>query len=257
MPDTALTSPGSELTYLSGIQALVQLPMMQHERDVAAGLNTAGFVSGYRGSPLGNLDESLWKARALAAHRSTSCRASTRTGGDRRLGHAAGQPVPRRQIRRRLRHVVRQGPRRRPQHGRVQARQRGRHLAARRGAAGGGRRPRRLVLHHPAPVRPHLLRRHGAAAVPGRGAGIPGLRRARLGDVALFRLRIGMRAIADTVETSAWVVVDPHRVESGCRPTSQCRRAACPPAGRTRRRTRNALLQRYKVYAAHGLRPGQ
>ena len=49
--------------YLSGIQALVRLPLLQRWRDQAAGLNTAGFVSGYRGSPLGGLDEALWKAQ--------------------------------------------------------------------------------------------------------------------------------------------------------------------------------------------------
>ena len=55
--------------YLSGIQALVRLPLMQRQRDRAAGLNTGGFVSGYRGSPLGGLDEALWKARQqLDAH---------------------------------------------------------------------------------------------------------------------------------------------------------------------------------------------
>ncbi len=55
--------------FLSGIQALVRLPMMQRERDLAAGLNTAGFISGYRGSPLGGLDENLWKAKGhLEAH---------------------------------------------------------------------------------------------------------------------------------------------------------------------------------------------
>ncbi|RKE34027.1 hypothetical protein B0G76_0001, partial [Paraburkholderia sp. BL23I1N1] len=55
--------------YMSGIQALVRLPMLQQERDQAAGLNTAGFISGYRGSPLGGLDQSLWKAKQhLAAH---------------------------------------------------------------------------------------------------------------------------------------------------------------------------------------------
>eukprot|EP01032_Pedospumella_encystans_P029076 gene29076-32836_t len=49
--------------FLSGIQALVRLPMMQQIRDAATGLNTAGFISGYRGSPLGGLDETLWKAK--------------------------------------------------------------------------------------------------------------------------------------------------------------------------------------------------
>jgi indolepyruvate ferredoxin oxidoreductase len=56
--------------YLSGIQALVRLALVQRLRDAAAGLNTGGFVSGYRGSPLGGLDEALWKARPhLDAHR--------------------------------------------------------------------------------------------------------------------------------------------------------------------------------------------
>src|SRR5690349_628913 len=49
--------------YLTGTQALVRLAMMQRERDAAAGLNTAGFISGYRGSPLGGFDQALWKAR--------------------------------------------------------------------------------------------------------------------------------------------------------------------------------------------------
>src|SRR5690606_3456651 len=49
--------------YLTGYQALVRLLLIQQERDQAAGLNTAGFVSGYRGSPLGGLDQTLWKAR--------------------------------------------------------------------------------------------------------------------------------------------------------------------------------------------------
>ncbi len=50
--------------YMSGTQALVRLPMLQKARDRAAGLNTAGFVSGYRGSPLGALDQALWQAKA-------------------------------------------------------------------------------------------------------------------------------------------------------------------------------------------------
>ena len=46
--------------YLSGVQALVRLPLMQQMRDRAAQVNTAGFISGYRGSPLGGFDLELW-----------------------------------------------------------------------------------------------------------------------------------------------------------------------------------------------------
>lgn len=53
--------------FISGIQALVRLPLMQKIRDEAAGLNTAGFISGYRGSPLGGLDEALWRAKKFLA----------------------------------------------------------------------------------------------------------------------------------------------------------------------------------------------
>ena len=45
--------------FITGIQALVRLPMLQRDRDVAAGHNTAGYVSGYRGSPLGALDQQM------------------------------------------------------------------------------------------------------------------------------------------------------------------------------------------------------
>ncbi len=48
--------------FMSGVQALVKLPMLQRQRDAAAGRNTAGFISGYRGSPLGGYDQALWKA---------------------------------------------------------------------------------------------------------------------------------------------------------------------------------------------------
>src|SRR5215472_17790733 len=51
--------------FMTGTQALVRLPMLQRARDLAAGLNTAGFISGYRGSPVGSLDQALWRAKAF------------------------------------------------------------------------------------------------------------------------------------------------------------------------------------------------
>ena len=58
---------GTGRVYLNGSQALVRLALMQKARDEKDGLNTAGFVSGYRGSPLGNVDKEFWNAEALIA----------------------------------------------------------------------------------------------------------------------------------------------------------------------------------------------
>jgi len=49
--------------FMSGVQALVRLPMLQRQRDARAGLNTGGFISGYRGSPLGGYDQALMAAK--------------------------------------------------------------------------------------------------------------------------------------------------------------------------------------------------
>ncbi len=62
-------SLASGRAFMSGVQALVRLPMLQRQRDAAAGLNTGGFISGYRGSPLGAYDQALWAAKKhLAAN---------------------------------------------------------------------------------------------------------------------------------------------------------------------------------------------
>src|SRR5579862_9174786 len=62
LDDKYLREQGNIL--VSGVQALTRLPLLQSRRDRAAGLKTAGFVSGYRGSPLGIYDTALEKARA-------------------------------------------------------------------------------------------------------------------------------------------------------------------------------------------------
>ncbi len=59
---------GSQV-FITGVQALVRLPLLRREIDAKNGLNTAGFISGYRGSPLGTYDKQLWHERErLADH---------------------------------------------------------------------------------------------------------------------------------------------------------------------------------------------
>ena len=56
---------------MSGTQALVRLPMLQQQRDQLAGLNTAGFISGYRGSPLGGVDQTAVAREEASANGTT------------------------------------------------------------------------------------------------------------------------------------------------------------------------------------------
>ena len=118
--------------FVSGSQAVVRMLLMQRELDRRAGLDTAGFISGYRGSPLGGLDQQLWKARRdlersnivfqpgineeLAA---TACWGSQQT---ELLGEGRYDGV--------FSRLVRQGSGRRPLGRRLPPRQSRRHLAA-------------------------------------------------------------------------------------------------------------------------------
>src|SRR5690554_1701418 len=53
----------SGLLYLTGTQALLRLALNQLRRDEAAGLTTASYITGYRGSPMHNVDKEYWRAR--------------------------------------------------------------------------------------------------------------------------------------------------------------------------------------------------
>jgi indolepyruvate ferredoxin oxidoreductase len=124
-----------------------------------AGLNTAGFISGYRGSPLGGYDQALWQAKKHLAAQNIVFQpgvneelAATAVWGTQHARPVPAEP----QVRRRVRHLVRQGPGRGPLRRRVQARQHGRHQPARRRDRRGRRRPRGQEQHRRAPERPHL-----------------------------------------------------------------------------------------------------
>ena len=93
--DDKYTLPAGR-AFMSGIQALVRLPMLQRQRDAAAGLNTAGFISGYRGSPLAATTRTWPRPRSTwtRATSSSSPGVNEELAATRRVGHAAARPVP-------------------------------------------------------------------------------------------------------------------------------------------------------------------
>ena len=99
--------------FMTGMQALVRLALEQRRADAAAGFNTAGFISGYRGSPMGGFDRELWRAQKFLDehHIRFQPGVNEEIAATSLVGHAAGRPVSRPALRRRVRHVVRQGAR--------------------------------------------------------------------------------------------------------------------------------------------------
>ena len=178
------------MVLLGGIQALVRMLLMQKARDEAAGLVTAGYATGYRGSPLGGVDLAMWKAKrqleaadvkfepGLNEDLAATALWGTPAGRAARRGPGAG----------RLRPLVRQGAGRRPLRRRLPPRQHGRHLEVRRRRRLPRRRPHRRELDGAAPFGVRARRRDDADPVAGRRAGGARLRPARLGAVALHRL---------------------------------------------------------------------
>ena len=91
--------------FITGTQAIIRMLLMQRERDRLAGLNTAGFVSGYRGSPIGGLDQNLWRAKKWLQANDIVFQPglNEELAATAAVGLAAGRAARRRQVRRRLR----------------------------------------------------------------------------------------------------------------------------------------------------------
>ena len=147
--------------YLTGTQALVRLPMMQRQRDLAAGLNTAGYITGYRGSPLGGFDQALWQAKRFIKKNHIEFQpgvnedlAATALWGTQQIHLYPGAKYD---------GVFGMWYGKGPGVDRcgdvAQARQLRRHLQAWRRAGAGRRRPHGQVVDHGAPERARLHRR--------------------------------------------------------------------------------------------------
>ncbi len=201
---------------------------MQRQRDVAAGLNTGCFISGYRGSPLGGFDQALWSARRFIEKNHIRFQpaineelGATAVWGSQQLNlfpgakydgvfamwYAKGPGVDRSGDA--LKHGNAAGSSR-----------------AWRGAAAGRRRSHLQILDPGAPIRIRVHGRLYPGAEPVRGTGNPRSRPLRLGDVALFRL---LDRVQDDRRDDGQLGLGRARPRTGralsCPRISRCRRA--------------------------------
>ncbi len=201
--------------YLTGIQALVRLPMMQRQRDLKAGLNTGGFISGYRGSPLGMYDNALWSAKRYLKENNIHFQpglnedlAATSVWGSQQTNLFPGATVD---------GVFSiwygKGPGRRSLDGRAEARQCRGHFAIWRRDRAGGRRPWLPVLDAAAPERAGLCRGDDPGRQSRDRPGISRLRHAGLRALALFGLLDWLQGDSPRRwKSGASVWVDPERI---------------------------------------------
>jgi indolepyruvate ferredoxin oxidoreductase len=166
-------------------------------------------VSGYRGSPLGMVDQQVWKAVNEVAGRHPLPAGDQRgTGRHRGAGHAARGVRPRAHRRRRVRDVVRQGPGRGPRRRRAQARQRLR-LVRRTAACWWWPATTTAACRRRCRTRATVLQAwQHAGAGAGRRRRVPGVRPLRLGAVALLGAWVGFKALSEVVESGMTVDLD-------------------------------------------------
>ena len=156
--------------FVTGYQAIIRSCLMQKERDRRAGLNTAGYVTGYRGSPLGGLDQQFMRAAKVLAPNDVIFQA----GINEDLAATALWGSQQAELRGEGKYDgvfgiwYGKGPGRRPHRRRVPPRQFRRHVETRRRPRADGRRPHGGILDHRAPVGIPLRRRDDADPQSGR-----------------------------------------------------------------------------------------
>ncbi len=175
--------------FLSGVQALARLPFDQHRADRRRDLRTATMISGYQGSPLGGLDRELARNADLCAEHDVFHvpAVNEELGATAAWGSQLAGSAARRALRRRDRHLVRQGPGPRSRRRRAAPRQRRRCRPGGRRARARRRRPGREVVDPAERVRVAARRPPHPRALPGRRSGGARPRAARPGPVARVR----------------------------------------------------------------------
>ena len=238
---------GHTHVFVTGFQALVRLCLMQKELDRRNGLNTAGYVTGYRGSPLGGLDSQFLRAAPFLSKSDVRFQA----GINEDLAATAIWGTQQAELRGEGKYdgVFAMWYGKGPGVDRTGDVFRHANLAGTanegRRAGADGRRPHRRIVDHRAPVRISLHRRDDPDPQSCRRAGGSRLRPVRLGDVALHRLLGGAQDDArdDRVDGG-----DRRQLSSGSRssrrPISRCRTAASTSASTIRswRRKRGCTI---------------
>jgi indolepyruvate ferredoxin oxidoreductase len=237
--------------YLTGAQAFVRLLILQRQRDALAGLNTAGFVSGYRGSPLGALDQSLWKAQKFLDRAHIKFQpglnedlAATAIWGTQQVGmfpgarydgvfgmwYGKGPGVDR--CGDVFKHANAAGT---SKHGGVLV------LAGDDHAAKSSTLPHQSEHIFKACLIPHLNPSNVQEIID---LGLRGWAMSRYSGCW-----VSFKCVADTVESSSSVYIDPERTKIIVPDDFRCRPMACRSAGPMASST-EARMQDYKVYAA-------
>ena len=174
---------------ITGVQALVRVTLDQQRRDRAAGLHTATFVTGYQGSPLGELDKQFMKAGRLLEEHDIVWQAgiNEELAATAVYGSQLVHTFPKPKYDGVLGMWYGKSPGVDRSMGRPQARKLRRHVQVRRGPSPGRGRSRLQELHASLRQRRAVLRRQHARTVSGQSAGGAGLRTSRLWHVPATR----------------------------------------------------------------------